>query len=206
MSNILRIELDRYWNLSQFIKLFSTFQNIYAIHYALKYRNRFSEEIVYAASRRIPYVNLTPALDESSLYELRDWHHGSIVEEEFLFSNDSRISNPMELSVRGISYASPGFTDLVGIGKIVEQLKDFAIEYLKIKEQRRLTDITIEKGRLAIERERYNFSKEKIKDLKSYGLSPKECIRVARTVNNQMRQLDLFVETEKVSQIRLLSK
>ena len=54
------------------------------------------------------------------------------------------------LEILKISYASPGFCDLAGIGKVVEQLRIFLQFIIEFKSNRHIKELDLEERRIAI--------------------------------------------------------
>jgi hypothetical protein len=138
---ILRFYIDSQWNVSDFSEFFEEVQFLYEIAHFGTLRIDGQTSIPFLPLRRHRYQTLS--WDDILDY---DSNLGKPVEEDLIARLEARrfvrYFQPFpQLSVRAISYASPGFTDLVGAGKVLEQIRLFATDIMDRwihKEDRRL--------------------------------------------------------------------
>ena len=91
-----------------------------------------------------------------------------------------------DLKIKQISYASPGFSDVVGLGKIIENMMDLIKHYVPNKNQK-----------LINEKLELDIIEKKIEILKSIGYPEKEIQKFIDIKNNSM---------SNIIQLRLLEK
>jgi hypothetical protein len=123
MANILRVSIDERWTASEFAELMSQLQFVAdaALFSEVKLDGQSSTYFPFRRiRRRMAYYD--PFLDVED--ELRqDAYFRRVETQEILKAYSPRISN--ELKIKRIEYGSPGFADLTGIGKVVEQVRIF---------------------------------------------------------------------------------
>ena len=163
---LLRLEIGGRWSADDFGQSLISLSDLYDLRLLLEFLRedhrdweRFYEEFMHfppfrgrwrrrlLTSGPLPWIGgfggVPPVLDDVQLSRL------------------SRLFEPEErLEVRCIEYASPGFTDLAGIGTVVGHLKDLIIKLIERRDSRRRSNL--EEERLALENERIRLENVRI--------------------------------------------
>lgn len=97
-----------------------------------------------------------------------------------------------DLQIKEVKYASPGFSDFAGFGKIIENMIDLIKHYIPNKNQK------LENEKLELD----NFEK-KIRMLNSIGYSPKEIRKFLDIRNHTISNLKQLKDLNKVISFEL---
>ena len=126
-SNVIRINIAHEWSASEFSELMSQLQFLadVALFAQVKIDGQSSIYFPFRRSPRLTYYD--PLFDPED--ELKQDVYLRRLEVHSLL-RDYGPGTPNELQIHRLEYASPGFADLAGLGKVMEQLRIF------------LTDIT----------------------------------------------------------------
>lgn len=190
-NKILRINIDGNWNASDFINLFESLSLLYQLFTELD-KIDYIETQVYK-KYQVSQINKNLINLNGSLYKKLNFDDTYKNFEIF----DNKINLRMlilrahkleksDLKIKQISYASPGFSDVVGLGKIIENMMDLIKHYVPNKNQK-----------LINEKLELDIIEKKIEILKSIGYPEKEIQKFIDIKNNSM---------SNIIQLRLLEK
>ena len=108
----------------------------------------------------------------------------------------SRMFEPEErLEVRRINYASPGFTDLAGIGTVIGHLKDFVLKLVERRDLRRQRELNDDRAALDNDRLRLENARNFVALGRELGYSDMD-----------LRQLSIHVDTKQEPLVRLVEQ
>jgi len=110
------------------------------------------------------------------------------------------------LRIRRIEYASPGFTDLTGVGQIVGHLKDFLVQLIEIcrpssREQRQLENRQRE---VDIRQREISNAREVVALAKDIGLSETEIQRMVLWMDDRQETFIQLINEGKLTGVRLI--
>lgn len=185
---ILRVELDGRWSTAEFAALFAEMENlnIMAQFSLLKVDGQTALPFRWRRSRRSRYDDFwyDPAFDEEV--------HDVVERVELRGYMQDLIGEVRPLQVKEVSFASPGFGDFAGLGKIVSEIRKFALgvtdRYLATKDRE-----------LAREAKRQSILKEKLANAERFlKLADKAGIDI-ETRNQMLRRAlatDYYLESK----------
>ena len=144
-NKILRINIDGNWNASDFINLFESLSLLYQLFTELD-KIDYIETQVYK-KYQVSQINKNLINLNGSLYKKLNFDDTYKNFEIF----DNKINLRMlilrahkleksDLKIKQISYASPGFSDVVGLGKIIENMMDLIKHYVPNKNQKLINE------------------------------------------------------------------
>ncbi len=147
----IRLEIDGRWSANQMAKSLQHIEELYNLRLMLEimkddlrnWDESYIEAIHFPPFRhRISRLMRRDEFTGSGFSPFKDVCSGSMLD----FTSMSKLILPEEqLAIMKIKYGSPGFEDLAGIGKIIEQLLNFlrwVIEYFGSGEVRKLDNET----------------------------------------------------------------
>ncbi|MFM9988929.1 hypothetical protein [Flavobacterium sp.] len=196
-NKILRINLDGNWKASDFVNLFDSLSLLYQLFSELSKIDYLEAQIhkkypISQINRDIMNVN-------GSLYKKLNFEDTYKNDEIFVNKEKIRIlflrpykTDKDDLEIKQISYASPGFSDVVGFGKIIENMMDLIKHYVPNKNQRLLN-----------ENLELDIIEKKINILKSIGYSEKEIKKFIDIRNNTISNLIQLKLLDKVTSYEL---
>tara|TARA_R110000850_G_scaffold75152_3_gene164125 strand:+ start:32 stop:709 length:678 start_codon:yes stop_codon:yes gene_type:complete len=212
-NKILRLKIDDSWTSNDFINLFNSLNIIYKILLELEFidkENRFLQK--YLEENKIPkntklheqgleFETLRDIqIIDGELYKRLNYssvtNNSELIKDfrqEFTktFLADDRMDNK-SFKVRQIKYSSPGFADLIGIGKIVEQIFNMFKYYFPNKE----TDL---KNSLLEQ----DLISKKIDNLKSIGFSEKELQKFLDVRNSSILNIKNLKISDKITKVEI---
>lgn len=192
---VLRVCLDGNWTSSEFSNLFETLSILYQLVSEIE-KIETNESQLYgkapesSISESLLNVNgeLYKKLNFSSSFENAHSFEGFFRIRNLSLSNKkSRILKNDDLQIKEIKYASPGFTDFVGAGKIIEQIFSLLRYYFPNKKEKLENEI--------LEQELIT---RKVQTLEIMGYSKKEIRKYLDARNNVILNLDEFQEEKKI--------
>lgn len=127
------------------------------------------------------FGGVPPILDEGQLSRLSR-----------LFEREER------LEVRRINYASPGFSDLAGIGSVIGHLKDFILKLLERHDSRRQRELSEERAALENDRIRIENARNFVALARDLGYSETDVRMLMAYVDRKQEPLVRLVEQQKL--------
>ena len=205
---VLRLGIEGRWTCQEFTSLLSSVEDLYNLRLileVLREDSREFDEIFFEMMHMPPFrrwrrkarlgfpLALSPlglpasaALSTTQLPRLSEY-----------------LSPGEALEVRRISYASPGVSDLAGIGSIVGHVKDFAVRVIELwteRDQRRLQN----EGRaLDNEAKRIANAREFVSLASDLGYTDVEIRQFAAFADERQRILGNLVERQKLVTARI---
>lgn len=194
-NKILRIYLDESWSTSDFSNLFESITILNNIFIELE------------TIELLGYRMLNIMEDESHNYitlngELyKKLHFSDTYENSNIFANKELLNinlfKPLlfksnDLRIKEIKYASPGWSDLVGLGKIVENIFELIKFYIPNKKQKLQNDIT-----------ELDILEKKLAIMDKYGFKDKDNERILDLRNNSIRNLKLLKSLDKIKDFEI---
>lgn len=126
----------------------------------------------------------------------------------FDVSQLSRLCEYLEpderLEVRRLNYASPGVSDLAGIGVIVGHVKDFVFKLIDRHDTRRLRELNDERTAVEIERLRIENARSFVALGRELGFSESEMRKLAAHVDDKQEVLIRLVNQKKLTGVSLV--
>lgn len=201
---LLRLELDGSWSADELGQALVDLSDLYDLRLFLEQLNqdhrdweRFYKELLHfhpfrhlwkrRLSRWGPlfwapgYGGLPPALDEGRLSRLR------------------RLFEPEErLQVRRINYASPGFSDLAGIGAVIGHVKEFILKLIERRDVRRKRQLDEERVALENDQLRIENARKYVALARDLGYSETEIRFLVAHVDRKQDTLLRLIEQQKL--------
>jgi len=194
---VLRINIDKNWNSTDFVDLLQSLTFLYNIFLDLD-KIDLADSQIYSKSP-VGYLSKNIVDLNGELYKKLNFSDTIANSESFKEKEDRNIfylrqfkSVKTDLRVKQISYASPGFADLIGIGKIIENLSELIKYYIPNKNQK-----------LVNQKLELDILEKKIQILKSIGYSEKEIKRIDDVKNNALSNLINLQLLGKIEEIEL---
>lgn len=194
---VLRINIDKNWNSTDFVDLLQSLTFLYKIFMYLDKINIIENQIY----SKIPNSDLSKKIIDlnGELYIKLNFGDTLSNSECFKEKKERNIfflrqfkSEKTDLRVKQISYASPGFADLVGLGKIIKNLIELIKYYFPNKNQK------LENQKLELD-----IIDKKIQILKSFGYSEKEIKKISDIKNNALSNIINLQMLGKIDDIEL---
>lgn len=197
-KKVLRINLDGVWTSSEFSNLFESLTFLYQLVFEIE-SIELQESQYYA---QIPKSDISKSIlnINGELYKKMNLplsYENEKSFEELIFTPVSylrigQINRDFieDLAIKEIKYASPGFTDFVGLGKIIEQVFNLIKHYIPNENQK--NDNLKQKLENRILEE--ELISKKLQHLQLIGYSKKEIRKYYDTRNNvilNLKQLEL---------------
>ncbi|MGC8898815.1 MAG: hypothetical protein ACP5ON_11370 [Bacteroidota bacterium] len=201
-TQILRLEIDGRWSAEDFGQALVSISDLYDLRLFLELVREdqrewelFYEELMHFPPfrhrwrKRFPYWGLVPwalgfpgalppVLDDAQLSRL------------------SQLLEPEErLEVRRISYASPGATDLAGIGTVIGHIKDFILKLIERQDSKRQRELDQERAALENDRIRLENARNFVALARDLGYS-----------ETDLRRLVLYVDGKQGTLVRLIAQ
>ncbi len=212
-NKILRLKIDKNWTSDDFINIFNSLNLIYEIllelefiddevEFLKKYKkeNNLSESIkLKDQGFEFEILNDIQIID-GKLYKKLNYasiSNNSLLIKDFsqnftkkLLINDRTPNNLLKVSK--IKFASPGFADFVGLGKIVEQVFDIVKYYFPNKEND-LKNSLLEQDLIT----------KKIDNLKSIGYSKKDIQKILNVRDSSILNIKNLKLSNKITKIEI---
>lgn len=126
----------------------------------------------------------------------------------FDISQLSRLRDYLEpderLEIRRLDYASPGVSDLAGIGVIVGHVKDFVNKLIDRRDTQRQRDLNDEKLAVEIERMRIENARNFVALGRELGFSDAEIRKLVAQVDDRQEILIKLVDQKKLTGVSLV--
>lgn len=194
---VLRINIDKNWNSTDFVDLLQSLTFLYKIFmyldkiniienqiYSKISNSDLSKKIIDLNGELYIKLNFGDTLSNSECFKEK--------KERNIFFLRQFKSEKTDLRVKQISYASPGFADLVGLGKIIKNLIELIKYYFPNKNQK------LENQKLELD-----IIDKKIQILKSFGYSEKEIKKISDIKNNALSNIINLQMLGKIDDIEL---
>ena len=196
-NKILRINIDGNWKASDFVNLFDSLSMLYELFFELSKIDYLDVQM----NKRYPIsqINRDIMNINGSLYKKLNFE--DTFKNNEIFANKDKIrilflrthkTDKSDLEIKQISYASPGFSDVIGFGKIIENMMDLIKHYIPNKNEK-----------LQNENLELDIIEKKINILKSIGYSEKEIKKFIDIRNNTMSNLIQLKLLNKVTNYEL---
>ena len=189
---ILRINLDERWTASDFCNLFESLSILNNIFIEIETINLIGYQInneLQNCGTSKNYINLNgelyKKLNFSDTYE-----NSNIISNKNLFNinfHRPELLEKNDLKIKEIKYASPGWCDLIGFGKIVENVFELIKFYIPNENQKIQNEIA-----------ELDLIEKKIALIQKYDFYEKDKERILDIRNNSIRNLKLFDSLEKI--------
>jgi|GEM_PF-3888656 len=188
--HLLRIHFGGRWHLHSLNDLFTIIEELYTIAFYIDNPSEVGNEnilrILLGTFKENSYRINEPRETEYYIYPYR--------------------TNPKSyLEVIRIEYGSPGITDLTGIGKIIEQIKDLIIEFFKMREGRRMRHLQEREKEIQIAEDEYKLVRMFLKDIHRLRLNDTEIELLERRIINSLQRLEWYKDKmllEKITSTR----
>lgn len=121
----MRVEISDGWSASEFSELFAQLNFLYeaARFGQVRIDGQSAHPFMPWWFRRRRWPEFAPYYDEESLEDEAILRH-RMVERMLSYASSEKVPSP-KLEVRRIEFASPGFVDVAGVGKVVKELRLF---------------------------------------------------------------------------------
>jgi len=192
-NKILRINLDEKWSSTDFSKMFDSLTLLYQLFielnsidyldsqlFKIRPNSIISENIINLNGKLYKKLNNPDTFENVKTFRSEHFINLLIPQSE-ITKPESEI---YDLQIKQIKYASPGFSDIVGLGKIIENMVDLIKYYIPNKNQK-----------LENEKAELDIIEKKIRMLRSIGYSEKEIQKFLEIRNNticNLKQLSLL--------------
>ena len=103
------------------------------------------------------------------------------------------------MRVQRISYASPGFSDFFGLGKIFEIILEY-IKFFSSKKERAIDLILKQKD---IEEKEQNILQRKIENLEKLGLDQKEILELIGMESKNIGKLTELINLNQITELKV---
>jgi hypothetical protein len=108
------------------------------------------------------------------------------------------------LEIRRLEYASPGASDLAGIGTIVGHVKDFVVKLIDRHDTRRQRELNDERAAAEIDRIRLENARSYVALVKDLGYSETEMRKLVAHVDEKQDTLVRLVDQKKLTGASLI--
>ena len=174
-NKILRINLDGKWSSSDFSKMFDSLTLLYQLFVELESIDYLDSQLYKAQPKSYiseNIINLNGKLFKKLKFE--DTFENAKAFDKLTGFYLSQFSTKIDdLEIKQIKFASPGFSDVVGLGKIIENMIDLIKHYIPNRNQK------LENESLELD-----IIEKKIRMLNSIGYSEKEIRKFLDIRNN----------------------
>ena len=202
---LMRFELDGKWSAEEFGQLFVSLSNLYDLRMFLallredigeweRYYQGFLDfpPSVRRRIRRYPYRTLFPF-----------WQQLPNLDDSYLSRLSELIAPEERLRVRQIDYASPGITDLTGMGEVVGHLKDLVLRLIERRDEKRSRDLSEERAALENERLRIANARKFVALGRELGYSKTELRRLIRHVDEKQDPIIRLISQRKLLNVSI---
>ncbi len=193
-NKILRINLDGKWSSSDFSKMFDSLTLLYQLFVELESIDYLDSQLYKAQPKSYiseNIINLNGKLFKKLKFE--DTFENAKAFDKLTGFYLSQFSTKIDdLEIKQIKFASPGFSDVVGLGKIIENMMDLIKHYIPNRNQK------LENESLELD-----IIEKKIRMLNSIGYSEKEIRKFLDIRNNTITNLKELEMLDKVISFEL---
>lgn len=109
-----------------------------------------------------------------------------------------------KLAIRRIEYASPGITDLAGVGAIIGHIKDFVTTLINRHDSKRRRQLDDEHAELENDQLRIQNAREFVSLARDLDFSPLELRRLISYVDERQEIVDDLIIEKKILGVRIL--
>ena len=200
---LMRIHIDGDWVIDDFINLFFSINKIYQSRCWTYEILETAEDYFQNSEHKKLWLNTEPKLFFRGMFRSRLNHllnlEKNLIDKQnhklFSFGEDydDNLFKDSTLIVKRIKYASPGFTDIVGLSGILQQIREMIQYYIPNK-------IDKEKAKL-LEQERIE---AQIKNLKEVGFTDFEIRNILLTEEKSLESLKWLIIKEQLNKIEIL--
>jgi len=168
INRTLRIKIDRFWSSSDFSNLFESLTILYQLFieidsidklnvqiYGEVAKSNLKEDLNNINGELYKKLKYSSTFKNDEQFNPRYFFGGLLIPQETTPRPDLRVSK--------IQFASPGFSDFVGVGKIVEQIFELIKYYFPNKKEKIENEI-----------QNQDLISKKIRNLRALGYSEKE--------------------------------
>ncbi|MEP6262824.1 MAG: hypothetical protein ABJ092_14705 [Gillisia sp.] len=194
-NKTLRIKIDQRWSSADFSNLFESLTFLYQIFIEIDSLDFMNVQLYNTVAKSSISENLSNI--NGLLY--RRLRYSDIFENEqrveaakFGFVVPREREYFPDLEITKIKYSSPGFSDFVGLGKIIEQIFEFIKYYLPNK-----------MGELELEEREQDILYKKIKNLEELGYSKKEIRKLFEIRNTIAPSISELYQLKKITGVEL---
>jgi hypothetical protein len=202
-----RLDIDGRWTADEVGRCFSCLSELYDLRLYLEslrddYRDmeRFYDELMHfgPSQRWRQRIGRTGALPWMAGFGLQlpipaDESH--LARLPALFAAEER------LEVRRISYASPGFADLAGIGAVMGHLKDFVLRLIERHDGRRQRDLSDDRAALENDRIRLENARAFVALARDLGYSDTDIRALTLHVDSRQGPLIELIDRQKLRSV-----
>jgi len=196
-EKILTINIQGNWIITEFIGFFESLNTLYRLIIEIDNIEYIDVQLSNAKSK-IPLTN--------DYLRVNNYYYKRVKHSNFYTSQFSKYKNPfpegidfqsehLNLYVDKIKFASPGFTDFVGIGKIMEILFEFIKYYFPNKE-----------GKLKRRLMEEDLISKRIENLNKIRYSSLELEKYEAIKNSAVSNITELIYQEKIKSIKLKDK
>lgn len=201
---ILRIEMEGRWFAAELGAALSSFSDLYDLRFVLELMRedqtdweQFYDELLHFPPFRWQWKRkfmrqqrlFSPYLPLSSL--------------QFDVAQLSCLREYLEpdemLEIRRVNYASPGATDLAGIGAIVGHIKDFVIKLIERSDTQRQRELNDERAAIELERMRIENARNFVALGRELGFTEVEMRKLVAHVDDKQNILVRLIDQKKIT-------
>jgi hypothetical protein len=200
-NKILRINLDGNWSSTDFSNMFNSLTLLYQLFseldridylesqlYKAIPNSTISENIINLNGKLYKKLNFPDTFENAKTFR-SEYYMDYLLAQSQITQKKSKIN---DLQIKQIKYASPGFSDVVGLGKIIENMIDLIKHYIPNKNQK-----------LENEKTQLDIIEKKIRMLNSIGYSEKEIRKFLDIRNHTISNLKELSMLDKVISFEL---
>ena len=200
-NKILRINIDEKWSSTDFSKMFDSLTLLYQLFIELDSidyldsqlfkaipNSTISENIINLNGKLYKKLNCPDTFENAKTFR-SEYYMDYLLVQSQITQKQSKIN---DLQIKQIKYASPGFSDVVGLGKIIENMIDLIKHYIPNKNQK-----------LENEKTQLDIIEKKIRMLNSIGYSEKEIRKFLDIRNHTISNLKELSMLDKVISFEL---
>ena len=188
----IRVSIDRDWNIERFSKILNAINILYCNTSLISLTDKeFTTNTGFNNREELAEVFLKN-------YEIFNGETYKRENEKFLqyFKGiESRSALALNLLVESINYNSPGKIDLLGIGKVIEELSKILQYYFPNK-----------KDKILYEQEKQKLFDMRIESLKKLDISTDEVKKVLSLEHNANQLVSKVIKENLISDIELIEK
>lgn len=195
-NKLLRINIDKSWSSSDFSNLFTSLSFLYQLCIELECIDDIEFKLKYKITNSLLSENLLNI--NGDLYKKLNFHSTyknaeTIDSADLLTSRYTRkLAHSLDLQVGQIKFASPGHTDFIGLGRIIEQIFSLIKFYIPNKEQR-----------LSNQKTELDLVTKKINILRKLGYDKMEIRKFYDVRDNAVLNLKQLSYEEKISGVEI---
>lgn len=197
---VLRLELDGRWSAEELGNALTSLSDLYNLRLFLEllredireWERYFPDFLDFPPStrrrlRRHPYRTVFPF-----------WQGLPALDDSYLSRLPELIAPEERLMVRRIKYASPGITDLTGLGAIIGHLKDFSLRLIERRDGKRSRELSEERAELENDRLRIENARSFVALTRDLGYSETEIRDLLRHVDRKQDTLANLIAERKL--------